>query len=57
MTRSLDSTTGEQERMNPQNILSLPEQDVLQQLRSSEEGLSQRDADERRATYGLNVLE
>jgi P-type Mg2+ transporter len=43
--------------MNKQDILLLPEQSVLGQLHSSSDGLSQREADERRATYGLNVLQ
>ncbi len=43
--------------MDKQDILLLPEQKVLEQLHSSEEGLSQSEADKRRATYGPNVLE
>lgn len=43
--------------MNQQNVLLLPEQKVLEQLHSSEEGLSQVEADKRRAEYGSNVLE
>jgi hypothetical protein len=43
--------------MDKQDILLLPEQTVLEQLHSSEAGLSQREADERRATYRLNVLQ
>src|SRR5215470_6208906 len=43
--------------MNQQNVLLLPEQKVLEQLHSSEEGLSQDEADKRRAEYGPNVLE
>lgn len=39
-----------------QEIVLLPEQKVLELLHSSEEGLSQSEADQRRATYGLNVL-
>ena len=42
--------------MNIQEIMSLPEQSVLEQLHSSAQGLSQSQADERRVTYGLNVL-
>ena len=43
--------------MDKQDILLLPEQKVLEQLHSSEEGLNQGEADKRRATYGPNVLE
>jgi magnesium-transporting ATPase (P-type) len=43
--------------MDKQNIALLPEQNVLELLHSSEEGLSQSEADRRRTTYGLNVLE
>lgn len=43
--------------MQMHDILTQSEQDVLQDLHSSHEGLSQQQADERRATYGPNVLE
>ena len=43
--------------MDQQNVLLLPEQKVLEQLHSSEEGLRQGEADKRRAEYGPNVLE
>lgn len=43
--------------MDKQNFSLLPEQNVLELLHSSEVGLSQNEADRRRATYGLNVLE
>jgi len=42
--------------MNVQDIGLLPQKSLLGQLRTSEEGLSQREADVRRATYGSNVL-
>jgi len=42
--------------MNVQDIGLLPQKSLLGQLRTSEEGLSQREADARRATYGSNVL-
>lgn len=43
--------------MDKQNIALLPEQKVLELLHSSEAGLSQSEADRRRATYGLNALQ
>ena len=42
--------------MNAQDIGLLPEKSVFEQLHTSEEGLSQHEADARRATYGSNVL-
>jgi len=42
--------------VNAQEISSLPAQKVLEQLHSSEDGLSQSEADKRRTTYGPNVL-
>jgi cation transport ATPase-like protein len=43
--------------MQTRNILSQPEQDVLQELHSSLAGLSQQEADARWTIYGPNVLE
>jgi Mg2+-importing ATPase len=42
--------------VNDQEIGQLPPGRVLEQLRSSEEGLGQREAEARRATYGPNEL-
>lgn len=43
--------------MHTYNIFWQSEHDVLEGLRSSREGLSQHEADERRATYGSNLFE
>jgi len=42
--------------VNAQEISSLPAQKVLEQLHSSEDGLSQSEVDKRRTMYGPNVL-
>jgi P-type Mg2+ transporter len=42
--------------MERQTLALLPAQQALEQLHSSPEGLSQSEAEARRATYGLNVL-
>ena len=42
--------------MDRQDIVLLAAQNVLEQLHSSQEGLSQREGEKRRVTYGFNVL-